>query len=76
VSRKWAIPHRIRKISDQHHPIANLENPFAIIAIDIAEGSSKLRIGDGLSAIFGTKWLVADSTDQPERAGREQFFDR
>jgi hypothetical protein len=44
------------KISHQHSPIANLEHPFAIsainnfpipgIAIDSAEGCSKLAIGE------------------------------
>jgi hypothetical protein len=31
------------------------EHPFALIAIDIAEGSSKLGSGDGSSAILETR---------------------
>jgi hypothetical protein len=35
-------------ISDQQHPIADLEYPFALInTSSIAKGCSKLRIGDG-----------------------------
>jgi hypothetical protein len=51
----------VQKISDQPSPIADLEHPFCNILInqrhpllalwrndrDIAEGCSKLRIGDG-----------------------------
>jgi hypothetical protein len=34
-------------ISDQQHPIADLEYPFALInTSSIAKGCSKLRIGD------------------------------
>jgi hypothetical protein len=36
----------VRRISNQHPPIANLEHPFAFSPIDIAECRTMFQIGD------------------------------